>query len=680
MAKKTETGLRDPFKKWTAGDAASLARSMAGPALEVQKDILDLRKSLMSLSLGPKEKADLYKQLAQRSQAMRQLQHDSQKNAAFLGAQRELQHEILSSLTAVRRQLNSTEEMTEDVTKRLSESEATLDSLYAKLSDLDADDLGSIVEGVEAIQKHLDSLPLELRDTLADYSAQHKLGLQEQQRLKEINDSVTDLIERQEEARKFFEEQRKATRALMRNIGFAIADRMGFGHFTLGNALRFGREHLWGKYDEKTGEGRDSTLRRVRNYLRKRSEAKGVLARPVGLSPLTSNNASNSGSELDYTEGSKSWVGKFKEYVTDSKIFHRRLLNKTDKDSDSGNKLLSLIGSLGGAIKGALGWIVKGGWITAIASLLSGFVKDLIAKLPGAVSAAWEILKKGAGAVANAGRAAAAALGTPAGAAVLPVAALSALAVLGAKEKERIEANPNDPEFKDNAYAKVLRGEASSVKQAGAQNQRAALKVLQPGAASEYLTAGPDASGKYLGGYTKEQLEAMAKGQAVDLSGSSVVSTSKQVQALTGSSAPLLNQMDKSTRGNVEAMAKEYLAQTGKSMNVGDSFSSVTAADGKSAGLAFNPGTAQSAELRNLGLLGKYGFDASPSGRATPSASEVTPAQPKSSVIVLPPEQRPAQYPGKGSMQPGLRMGVQDIPLFDLNAGDMLAVNLGVLN
>ena len=54
--------------------------------------------------------------------------------------------------------------------------------------------------------------------------------------------------------------------------------------------------------------------------------------------------------------------------------------------------------------------------------------------------------------------------------------ALAALLFLGKAEKEAIEANPNDPKYKDNPYAMSLRGEATTIGQATVVNQNKALK------------------------------------------------------------------------------------------------------------------------------------------------------------------------------------------------------------
>ena len=70
-------------------------------------------------------------------------------------------------------------------------------------------------------------------------------------------------------------------------------------------------------------------------------------------------------------------------------------------------------------------------------------------------------------------------LAGPAGAALLVGGGLAAFLYLANEEKKRIEADPDAEEFKDNAYAMKLRGEAKSVGQAGAINQSKATRQFK---------------------------------------------------------------------------------------------------------------------------------------------------------------------------------------------------------
>lgn len=65
--------------------------------------------------------------------------------------------------------------------------------------------------------------------------------------------------------------------------------------------------------------------------------------------------------------------------------------------------------------------------------------------------------------------------------------ALAALLFLAKAEKEAIEANPNDPKYKDNPYAMKLRGEATTIGQATVVNQNKALKQFPRRTVEEFV-------------------------------------------------------------------------------------------------------------------------------------------------------------------------------------------------
>ena len=69
----------------------------------------------------------------------------------------------------------------------------------------------------------------------------------------------------------------------------------------------------------------------------------------------------------------------------------------------------------------------------------------------------------------------------------LLVGSLAALLLLGKDQKEEIEKNPYDPKWKDNAYAKVLRGEATSVAQATKQNQAQVVKTFRRNEVEDFV-------------------------------------------------------------------------------------------------------------------------------------------------------------------------------------------------
>lgn len=100
------------------------------------------------------------------------------------------------------------------------------------------------------------------------------------------------------------------------------------------------------------------------------------------------------------------------------------------------------------------------------------------------------------------------------GAVLVPLAAAAALLGLGKAEKEKIEANPNAPEYKDNAYAMKLRGEATSVGQAAQVNTQKALRNLAPGVAKQLIEEGQQDENGLIDGYTMDQLMDMRDGKA----------------------------------------------------------------------------------------------------------------------------------------------------------------------
>lgn len=70
---------------------------------------------------------------------------------------------------------------------------------------------------------------------------------------------------------------------------------------------------------------------------------------------------------------------------------------------------------------------------------------------------------------------------------VLAAASLGALLLLAKDEKEAIEKNPYDPKYQDNAYAMTLRGEATSVAQAGKALTAKARKGMPRQLVEEYV-------------------------------------------------------------------------------------------------------------------------------------------------------------------------------------------------
>lgn len=106
-----------------------------------------------------------------------------------------------------------------------------------------------------------------------------------------------------------------------------------------------------------------------------------------------------------------------------------------------------------------------GGLLGKIGSMITGAVTTVAAG--GAAAAATGAATAGGGLAATAGTALTMAA---------PAAIMAAPFVAAGMKKREIEANPNAEEFKDNPYAMTVRGEAGTIKEAGAANSRKAMK------------------------------------------------------------------------------------------------------------------------------------------------------------------------------------------------------------
>jgi hypothetical protein len=73
---------------------------------------------------------------------------------------------------------------------------------------------------------------------------------------------------------------------------------------------------------------------------------------------------------------------------------------------------------------------------------------------------------------------------------MLPIAAFLAPFILSAAEKDKIRENPNAPQYKDNPFAMMLRGEAKSEGQAAQINRRATVKQYRRNEVKDFVDAG----------------------------------------------------------------------------------------------------------------------------------------------------------------------------------------------
>lgn len=744
MAKAPEQGLRDPFNKWGIGKGVEEAADIVAPVKAAQAQITELVKMLARPGLNREARVTLSRELAEKRKQLKTLELDAKRTAKDFQSQKNMQVEILYKLSGIRSQM-ARKDLGPDVLKTLIASEKRLEDLYkASKNTKSVEALQELLKSVKDTQKSLESLPDDVADALNE------------------NDEIMQkVLDRQDEARKYLRDQKESFKKFKADLkdkfvglGMDIADRLGVGRLNLGNVLRgIGAVYRAGSWGVKTIK--------AMNLARKTPEELAARER----------------SKVDVKEPSETIAEKFSQYVADTRVFHRRSLQLMKGKNAQAGKML--IGPL----------------IDSLKNLFLGLPALLARKLPIPLPIPKPPVPVGAATSGTLAAVKSAIVGAaPAiGAAAVPVTIAGALLYLGKEEKERIEANPNAAEFKDNPYAMKLRHEANSLRQAGLKNQRKALKVLPPGVAMQYLEAGVQPNGLYLDGYTKAQLLSMAAGKPVDLSPeqnadwgsegrrtpvSQIVDAPKAAVA-TSNAIPLPNNLDlfdmpldppppqtsmakKPTEStprmgsglvkdhmgslfvasgkvkldglhpnmqrNMVGMAKEYYETTGKKLQLNDAFRTYqdqerlyrtkpkgqAAPPGKSVheyGLAFDTQSDQGDELSRLGLLSKYGFsrpvkgerwhiqpkgvdlavaksgiysgDAPVnSGVAVPQAAAVSETEgrmPTPKVVTPQQTSKSTQAKPNSVVQPSTRLGIADIPTFDMSAGSLMAMNLGVV-
>jgi D-alanyl-D-alanine carboxypeptidase len=497
-AKKDMNGansMRDPLNKWFF--AAEQVRSESIDAIDDLEDqVKDLQKALSKPGLDLKMRRALYASLAVAKEELKRSQEREKVHLAKFKQTGNLKQEAALKLKDLKSLIKANQDP--GLTKYAKITQQLLSQLVK-----DANKLGSSKASNEKIMKTLSlldkttaKLPDQFKKTLAETSKIFELAQEEQSKqLEKMNSDfgkAKDLLLRTANAK----------RERWKERGMNVADKIGIGGLNVGNAFRgYQKLQAWKKEKENI------------------KAAKSIVQALEG----------KQGVEYKREEESREpeMVDILKDYVKENKMFNRRALremNKKNRENASGGagglnlgSLATTIGSLltGGGIakilKDIAGTVLSGGKVPVPTVPGTGGPK-VPGRVPGAKPSAGSSVLRGASNVLRG----MAAPTTMIGATALPAAAAAAFVLLSKQNKEEIEANPNDPKYKNNAYAMYLRGEATSVAAAGAKNQQSALRTLQPGTAREYLKLGPDKDGKFADGYTQKQLENMAKGLALD--------------------------------------------------------------------------------------------------------------------------------------------------------------------
>lgn len=712
--KKPEKGTRDPFRKWSG---TTEAFASINTPLAAAKDLLsELNRQMASPGLGRQGRVVLAKAIADAKKDIARLEREAKDVMKTMHDQQRMQMDIIFKLNALRTQVNR-KDLDPEVTKLLAQNEKRLEQLLVKTRNVDLESMGELLKEIHESQKAIEEMPEEIVDALADRDA-----------------VLEKILERQDEARAFLLDQKNSLRKFRKDIrdsivglGVKVADRIGVGPLTLGNAGRALRSvYRAGQYGLKTVKAvRDSRL-----------DPSKEAAKEDGV-------------------GRQSITDKFFEYVNSTRLFQKWIMRSGDKKDGANKSLLSFLPSL----KGLLGSVSKlfgaGGVIGSIIGTLGGVLgKKVLPMLGGLLRGGMRVLGP-LGAVASAfagghfiGTKVYEMFSEPIG---------KAVDYFFLKNHETGKTGLQETFDAAMAKGNEIYTKTTDAIKAGKDKVVNAVSSAWTGAkdmAGTAIDAGRSAVGSGIDAATSA---ATSAGAAVSSAASQAYNSdtftgraarglvTKGAEALAGG-AKVRDWIGKifSAGGNVEvdglnpsmqknmvSMAQEYYAQTGKKLQLNSAYRSPekqaelyrrlpkgrAAPPGRSLheyGFAFDTQSAQGNELAKMGLLSKYGFDrpikgepwhVQPKGMnvsaakaglysadspvheggqatSTPVAQSLTPTEPSVRSQPMPSAGGDSKHAGAGrgtrTMQPSSRMGVSDIPSYDTSDGHFLAANLGL--
>lgn len=547
---------RDPKNKWEGGEADPLIgkttanseqfkRALYQEQRVLKKKIEKLVKMLEEKQLGTAERYALKKSLEESNASMKTVADAAEKELDFLKSTQRYQQEALRKLTKLREfqaSQKTTGPMSLKQKEAMEKQQKLLASVEKQLQELSGKDIGSAsgrlgtLKALSRIDKTMTELPVDLQKMFAaqEQFTEETIALQrrifdeqQKERQKQIDKQKKDEEKRKEDDRRRAEKEveeaaatfearlskgfgayqklqagKKRRNEMIKNKSLSVLDRLGVGKLSLGTVARgaIGANNLRKSWREgSTGfqqymqnralaSGRDpSSLRfglgnvereddeeqRYRARMTSKWGGPGV-AQAVGV-PDAPKSSHSTEDQLEVEQGIAETL---KVHTAENARFNARMLDAVKQVARASSS-----GAGGAANSSSFAEGAAGG-------AAGGVLAKLTAMLPGMVSSVLPPLLL---------------LLTPA-----------LLLKLGVDQKKRIEADPHNKEFDDNAYARNLRGKADSVGQATAMQAQKALKTLQPGVAKQYLAAGVQADGNYLDGYSKQQLEDMAAGRKPD--------------------------------------------------------------------------------------------------------------------------------------------------------------------
>lgn len=702
MATKPPSGtFRDPFNKWEDGSTRAVSQLLKSAVEQKAKltkaeaRVQVLKSSLTNLKGS---EADIAKKLlVEALRELKEAQKSISKTSINASQLTDLQRDTAGKLATIRtwmasQTLSPQEEQRAKIVKQL--LERTLADVSK--SNIKAVDFKKVEQTLRVIEEHTVALPEELSERLAA-----------------TEQTLLDIKQRQEEARKFLEEHKRMLSAFgsrilqgLGNMSMRLADRIGVGPLTLGNAIR-GAGLI--------GRGLASAGRFGARVFKGETYVQRYLAAKRQLKEEPTSEDSLAGRLLDTV----------KKLGASNIWFQRRLLKEIErqgktKDQDKG----SILGKLGLLLSGLVGSVSKffgsGGllktlgtlsrWISPLAgaaqflmtrampvigAFLGGWklggmiyekyavqIQDAIDNTIGALKSAYDWVSNKIGGVKDW---------------TVNAVQKSKAAVVGASQS---------------VYNKVV-DTASSVGQAvtGAATSIATSTPVQ--AATTAITGAYNA-GANVGSYIRQGASKLS-----DLVGT-VISKGPNAN---------LDGLDPSMQGSLSAMARDYFAATGKKLQFNSGLRSNEEQErlfrSMPAGMAARPGSSlhnyglaadvqstQANELQRLGLLDKYGFSRPISNEpwhiqpkgislAAAKAGVYSADAPKNQGTAVPATQTATtsvsttsgQPLGASSVLTGIGqqtkgpkaisgskpVSLNDIPTHDMSDGLLVALNLGVL-
>jgi hypothetical protein len=670
----------DPLKEWEgeekedAAESRNRLRKAQDKITSSSDELARLMREVNKPGISHSERMLYLKWIAEAKSKKRDSEAEVKKTVAELASGQHLQQQAKLRAVALTEFLKQQDKKLGAAQKQsLKELQSKLDQMMsAKLTSKNHRQVSDLVDEIETL---VQILPDKLQKTFAERDRR-----------------LDELLEHQEAARKLLLEQRQAMVDFTKRVGIGLfkntIGRVGVGEFNINNLVRLGV----GGY--RAGKAAYSAVKQARDALIQRRDAKRVLAAvsrgqaSVGqASPLIKQNAVvtdeavpknlvGSAQILQFpgqhrggaANDDKTPSRSIKTYVAETHNFRIRLLRSIEDQTkkikegaaDAGAGLLA---GLSGLLE-SLSTKVLGGFKSVVKDLLIGSLPTLLRTVIGGLL-------------------------SPLGVVVEGGAAASYLAAQQLKDNPQLREQyaKNDPTGMLSALS-------------GDQGIASSIIDQAQGNASVFSRKTWSDSWDKLSNLWNGQ-ESMSDNMKRIYAPESYA----RLQAQRKANAPV--PLSKS-QSKMAALSMEYFAKTGKQLNLGDQLPQAKSVSlpGASLGDVGSNNVSQAdqvTELKRLGLLDKYGMDASVSGGKLslrdrsdyPSAQPVaTSTVPVANATTLPVDTTdkapsaastrptstvpPIQIKKASPQSDSQRNGASTIPMFDSSDGFFLAINSGL--